>query len=97
MYDLSIRRTGLQFRPPMKDNDIIASGKMLISELIAVGNDALIRNMKIFKSDTCAICLETDVDTVLCQCGHQCYHYNCVAAQNKCPVCRTHISAVIKI
>ena len=52
---------------------------------------------KIYEAEECVICLEDGVDTVLYQCAHKCGHYACIEKVNKCPVCRGHIKAKIRI
>lgn len=51
---------------------------------------------KIFKSEDCVICLESDIDCVLYSCAHKCGHSTCLETLNKCPVCRKSIIAKLK-
>lgn len=61
-------------------------------------DSTLLNNIKkIYKSDTCSICLEENSnDMIFYQCGHQCCHYECGKNLSKCPMCRKIIGAYIK-
>lgn len=61
-------------------------GKALIESLNAV-----------YKTDTCVIDLESEADTIICTCGHQCIHHsNVQSSLRKCPVCRSFITAFVR-
>ena len=60
-------------------------GKALIESLNAV-----------YKSETCVIDLESDADTVICTCGHQCVNHANVGDLRKCPMCRSSITAFVR-
>lgn len=53
----------------------------------------------IYKDDQpCCICLEEEPNVVMYQCGHQCCCAGCLKEDvNKCPLCRTTISAQIRV
>ena len=61
-------------------------------------NKALIESLnQVFKSDTCVIDLESEADTIICSCGHQCIHYSNVSAKLvACPMCRAPITAFVR-
>lgn len=52
---------------------------------------------KIFKSETCVIDLESPADTVICTCGHQCINQKNTGDLTRCPLCRSSISAFVKV
>lgn len=61
-------------------------GKVLIESLNAV-----------YVTDTCVIDLESEADTIICTCGHQCIHHtNVHSSLRKCPVCRVYITAFVR-
>mmetsp|Transcript_2615 Transcript_2615/g.5622 ORF Transcript_2615/g.5622 Transcript_2615/m.5622 type:complete len:649 (-) Transcript_2615:173-2119(-) len=60
-------------------------GKALVESLNAV-----------FKSDTCVIDLESEADTILCACGHQCVHHSNVGKLRLCPMCRSPVIAFVR-
>jgi len=97
---ISLSVCPLNLLPPMPDAELIEAGKILIPELIAKGYAALLKDITIFPNDECVICLDKDlaVDTVFYQCGHQCCHNSCINSYvTKCPLCRKHITASIRI
>jgi hypothetical protein len=51
---------------------------------------------KIYDSETCAICLDDNLDCVLYSCGHKCGHYECMLTYTKCPMCSNYITAKLK-
>jgi hypothetical protein len=51
---------------------------------------------KIYDSETCAICLDDNLDCVLYSCGHKCGHYECMMTYTKCPMCSKYITAKLK-
>jgi len=51
---------------------------------------------KIYDSETCAICLDDNLDCVLYSCGHKCGHYECMMTYTKCPMCSKYIIAKLK-
>jgi len=74
-------------------------------ELFAAEIDDLVKNQgqnllkalkQIFKSSECVIDLESPADTVLLQCGHQCINHANAKGLDKCPLCRSHITAMVK-
>jgi hypothetical protein len=68
------------------DDMIKNHGKQLIESLNAV-----------YKSDTCAIDLESKADTIICSCGHQCINHANVNKQlRRCPLCRSPIAAFVR-
>jgi len=57
-------------------------------------NKALIESLNgVFKSETWVIDLESEAETIICSCGHQCIHHsNLSVALVACPMCRAPIS-----
>ena len=61
-------------------------GKMLIESLNGI-----------FRSDSCVIDMESNADTIICTCGHQCIHHKNISAQLcTCPLCRSPITAFVR-
>ena len=69
-----------------------------IDECIKNGGKTLLATVKkVFISDMCVIDLESPADTIIIQCGHQCVnHANTQSLNNKCPMCRKPIMALVK-
>jgi len=95
--------TELNFKnnPPL--HELIQLGKLMIQDIIKNASKELLQKLtKIYKATECTICLEGEkdnkpVDSVFYQCGHQCCHYECGNKLNKCPLCRSCITANIKL
>ena len=45
----------------------------------------------------CAICLDDDAQYAAVPCGHRCLCANCSKTISQCPVCRTKLSAVLRV
>lgn len=76
-----------------------------VKEWIENEGKALIESLNaVYKSETCVIDLESEADTIICTCGHQCINHANVSqlleAQHhrnrKCPMCRGPITAFVK-
>ena len=76
-----------------------------VKEWIENEGKALIESLNaVFKSETCVIDLESEADTIICTCGHQCINHanvrQLLEAQHhydhKCPMCRGPITAFVK-
>ena len=68
-----------------------------IKEWVENEGKALIESLNaVFKSDTCVIDLESDADTIICTCGHQCIHHTNMKNLRKCPMCRQRITAFVR-
>jgi hypothetical protein len=88
----------LIFKPTATTSDIVKQGVEMIQDIIKNKSfEMLAKIAKVYASEECIVCLEKDVDTVFYQCGHQCCHYKCGEALNKCPLCRNHIAGMIKL
>ena len=48
-------------------------------------------------STECAICLDDDAEYAAVPCGHRCLCANCSKTVSECPVCRTRMTAVLRI
>jgi len=76
--------------------DVTAEIDEEIKEWIENEGKALIEALtRIYKSDVCCIDLESECDTVICQCGHQCINRANTQGLAKCPLCRGNISAMV--
>jgi hypothetical protein len=51
---------------------------------------------KIYLSDACCIDIESEADTTICQCGHQCINSKNVGDIQLCPMCRGVVDAFIR-
>jgi len=61
-------------------------GKALIESLNAV-----------YKEEKCVIDLESEADTIVCTCGHQCInHANVTNDLKHCPLCRSPVTAFVR-
>jgi hypothetical protein len=92
----------LDFKEEPSRERLEEESKILVDEIIASEFHSLIDKLKtIYKEETCTICLDDDKenppDTVFYQCGHQCCHYACGAKLDKCPLCRTFVTASIRV
>lgn len=68
-----------------------------IKEWVENEGKALIESLNaVFKSETCVIDLESEADTIVCTCGHQCIHHTNIGNLRKCPMCRGPITAFVK-
>ena len=45
----------------------------------------------------CTICLDDDAEYAAVPCGHRCLCFNCSKTVSQCPMCRTTISAVLRV
>jgi len=61
------------------------------------GKNILARLVAVYKSDNCVIDLESAADTIIAQCGHQCLNAKNAIGLTKCPLCRGHIDALIRV
>lgn len=53
---------------------------------------------KIYKQNTCCICMMDKPDTIFYSCGHKAVKYECLTKDlNYCPLCRTIITAYLKV
>ena len=68
-----------------------------VDEWVKNEGKALIESLNaIFKADTCVIDLESEADTIVCSCGHQCLNHANVGNLRKCPMCRLPITAFVR-
>lgn len=72
--------------------------KKILEEFMS---NKFMKEITVYNSNTCAVCLEDNkdipIDSILYQCGHKCCHHGCLNNISKCPICRTKINAYIKI
>jgi hypothetical protein len=93
----------LQFCPEPENSYLVELGQELITDMIKnAAKEFLEKISKVYKSDTCGVCLEGEeqdnpVDCIFYQCGHQCCHYECSQPLSSCPMCRTHITARVPL
>lgn len=69
-----------------------------VKELIENEGKALVKSLDvIFKEDKCVIDLESEADTIVCTCGHQCInHANISSDLRRCPLCRSPVTAFVR-
>ena len=97
-FGLSVA-SDLQFRTNHNE-ELIESGKALIQSMVDGAAKGLLDKLdKVYTSTECVICLDSEdrLDTVFYQCGHQCTHAECSKTLNKCPLCRTSITAALRV
>ena len=79
----------------------ISEAKEQIEDIIKNESKILLESLsRVFKSDQCCVCLDEEdknLNVIFYSCGHQCCHKACVINMNKCPLCRTLITAQIDI
>jgi hypothetical protein len=101
-YDLSSEPTvlcmsiweGMKFLPLV---DIEAELAKEVQDLVENEGKALIESLNaVFTSDMCVVDLESEADTIICTCGHQCVNHANVENLRKCPLCRSPISAFVR-
>lgn len=86
----------LEFYPEPDMQELITDSKDIIQEYLEKKYVQVLE--KTYDLGDCCICLDEDPDTVFYQCGHKCIHISCIDKDiNKCPVCRTRISAYLKL
>ncbi|XP_063441889.1 E3 ubiquitin-protein ligase MYLIP-like [Mytilus trossulus] len=49
---------------------------------------------KIHESFLCSVCMDCDISTAFCPCGHMTCCQNCASRLDECPLCRTNIQNV---
>jgi hypothetical protein len=78
-------------------NVIEAELQAEIDEWVEHEGKALIESLNaVYRSETCVIDLESEADTIVCTCGHQCLNHANVGDQlRRCPVCRSPITAFV--
>lgn len=47
--------------------------------------------------DTCKVCMDRFIDCVLLECGHMVTCLQCSKLVTECPICRQHISRIVKV
>lgn len=79
-------------------SDITKELEEEVQEWVKNEGKALIESLNaVFKSETCVIDLESEADTIICTCGHQCInHANISNGLRRCPMCRSPIVAFVK-
>jgi hypothetical protein len=93
----------IEFFDTLPTDELCVIADNLLDDAINCANNELLDKLtKVWKSAECIICMnkstdENLVDCVFYQCGHQCCHYECSDFLQKCPMCRSHISAKINI
>ena len=92
----------LEFLPKATTKSLIVEAKETIAHYLEGQHKHLLEKItKTYISEECCICLDDAPNTVFYQCGHQCCHYECCSGESveitKCPMCRKHIAAKIKV
>lgn len=58
---------------------------------------ALIQSSRtIVRAESCVIDGNSDADTIVCTCGHQCLNHNNVINLNQCPLCTSPVTAFVR-
>lgn len=91
----------IEFNDNSNDDYLLELAKEIITDVIKNASKEMLGKItRIYKSDECSICLESDeerrLDAIFYQCGHQCCHYECSQKLDKCPLCRGTIKGLIK-
>ncbi|AYV83628.1 MAG: hypothetical protein Hyperionvirus9_45 [Hyperionvirus sp.] len=74
---------------------ILSDMKLLVQSYITNTFKTVIAQMKIYTEEKCCVCLTEKPDGVFYRCGHKCTDLECAKLLDKCPFCRTHISAFV--
>jgi len=72
----------------------------LTTEKFGQGDEVVVKQDQlsaISEVDTCKICFENQVDTVILPCGHCCCCEECLLGMQDCPICRRPVERLIKI
>eukprot|EP00566_Odontella_aurita_P008590 CAMPEP_0113556620 /NCGR_PEP_ID=MMETSP0015_2-20120614/17349_1 /TAXON_ID=2838 /ORGANISM="Odontella" /LENGTH=645 /DNA_ID=CAMNT_0000457979 /DNA_START=240 /DNA_END=2177 /DNA_ORIENTATION=+ /assembly_acc=CAM_ASM_000160 len=86
---------GMILQPP--PNPIAEQLAAEVQEWIKSEGQGMIGSLcTVFKADKCVIDLESEADTIICSCGHQCVNHANVGSLKFCPVCRNPITAFVK-
>ena len=62
--------------------------RLIRNKLSFKQNNAVIDNDSDQQNSTCIICFDKEINTVITNCGHMGYCYECATNMNSCPVCR---------
>ena len=90
---LSVMEDFKLVRPP---SEIIKQDlEELIKSYINNTYQSIISQIKTFTSDNCCVCLTEKPNGTFYRCGHKCTDKDCAKQLNKCPLCRTFISAFV--
>jgi len=79
--------------PPVDAETAQKEVKDLINSYLSRTYESFLSQTTAFVSDTCCVCLESNVDTLFYRCGHVCVDKQCSKNLAKCPLCRTNIMA----
>jgi hypothetical protein len=89
---------GLKFRDPPAREELKEIGNVIIEHYMKDTLNLYLSHLNtIYTSEECVICMDGKPDSVIYSCGHQCCHYDCISKEIKCPLCRNHITANIKL
>lgn len=85
---------------PLKNDSIKQELELEVDDLIKNEQKALLESLNggvLYQSHTCVIDLESEADTIICSCGHQCIHHSNVTTELvRCPMCRAPITAFVR-
>lgn len=86
---------GLRFGPALTNEEIRQAAEMQIKDHRENGMRVMLRELKVYASDHCCVCLEANVGVIFYRCGHKCCCNVCSQELKdpKCPICRAHITA----
>lgn len=89
---------GLVFRNPPTKEELLEVGNTIIKHYTEESLKTYLNLLsQVFISEECVICMDGSPSSVFYSCGHQCCHYGCAEKLIKCPLCRNHIMANIKL
>lgn len=89
---------GLTFRDYPPRSELIQVGEMIIKHYTEETMHTYLEQLsKIYLSEDCVICMNGVPSSVFYSCGHQCCHHDCGEKLKQCPLCRTYITAMIKV
>uniref|UniRef100_A0A6C0JDK4 RING-type domain-containing protein n=1 Tax=viral metagenome TaxID=1070528 RepID=A0A6C0JDK4_9ZZZZ len=92
---LTVNEDLVLFTKP-KLETLLGESRAFLTDILKNKSTLLLNDIdKIYNSDNCCICLESNPDIIFYQCGHQCVHKadKCSNGVIKCPLCRKFIVA----
>lgn len=93
----------LEFWQPSSITELVKECEEMIRDMIENDSKDLLKRLTtVYKETRCTICMDGDEDenpndVVFYTCGHQCCHAECSVSLDRCPLCRSSITASIKV
>lgn len=90
---------GLHYGTGLTSAEIGEAAKLQVADFRTSGVRALMREIKVYASEHCCICLDKGPSVLFYRCGHKCCCDDCNRELKtpKCPVCRAHIHARMQV